>query len=175
MRPQSKSVNAKVGHQRFLRGGRHSTPFTCYSITKCVEGRKKVLGSDAPAGVIISAFDWLRQQEKIRLLAFCIMPDHFHVLFVLLSQNSLVEIMRSLGKFTAAQINKCLCARGQFWQDGFHDHCCRSNDEVLELLTYIKFNPVRAGLVADASLWPYSSACPSNAVLLDRQWYQERC
>ena len=123
----------------------------------------------------MEAFRWLRQQDQIKLLAFCVMPDHYHSLFVLLAENSLSEVMKSIGKYTAAQINKMRRTRGQFWQEGFHDHGCRDGGDVLERLTYIEFNPVRAGLVADASMWPYSSAYPANAILLDRDWYMERC
>jgi hypothetical protein len=36
---------------------------------------------------------------------------------------------------------------------------------------YIEHNPVRAGLVERAELWPYSSANPIHRDVLDREWW----
>src|SRR4051812_16054907 len=139
MRMKSKQID--LCHQRYLRGGRQSEPLACYAITKCVEQRRQVLGNETAASVIIASFDWLREQHKIKLLAFCVMPDHYHVLFVLLD-DSLSDVMKSVGKHTATQINKHIGDSGQFWQDGFHDHQCRDIDDVLDRMTYIERNPV---------------------------------
>jgi putative transposase len=166
---------SKTGHQRHLRAGRISEPMACYEITKCVDGRKQVLANDASAKLILSCYDWLRQQNHIKLLAFCVMPDHYHVLFVLLYGKSLKEVIESASKFTATKINELIHSKGQFWQDSFHDHRCRDVDDALDRLTYIEQNPLRAGFVSDPTEWPYSSAFPGNAQFLDRTWYAERC
>jgi REP element-mobilizing transposase RayT len=163
------------GHQRHLRAGRISEPFATYAVTKCVECRRPVLATNATADIIIDCFDYLRSRAQIKLLAFCVMPDHYHGLFLLLRGQNLSQIMSSIGKFTASRINKLTDVGGQFWQDGFFDHQCRGIDDVLDRIAYIERNPVRAGLAADAADWPYSSAYPANGRLLDRKWYAERC
>ena len=121
----------------------------------------------------MESWDYLRQGNHIKLLAFCIMPDHYHLLFCLLKEKSLSEVMSSTSKFTAREINKCLRSQGRFWQDGFHDHRCRNENEADDLATYMEHNPVRAELVKIASEWPYSSANPLSAWLLDRDWYAQ--
>jgi putative transposase len=171
---QNNFTYASQGHQRHLRVGRNSEPLACYAITKCVVGRRPILAKEAPAKIICDCFDWLRQQNQIKLLAFCIMPDHYHALFVLLKIKSLTQVMSSIGMSSGKQINKLIGGSETFWQEGFHDHQCRDNDDVHERLTYIEFNPVRAGFVAEPAEWPYSSAYPANRSLLDRQWYAER-
>jgi putative transposase len=103
------------------------------------------------------------------------MPDHYHCLFVLLHKKSLEQAIESVSKFTTTTINAGLGRKGQLWQEGFHDHRCRDNDDVLDRLTYIEHNPVRAGLVAESADWPYSSACSCNSNYLDRAWYAEGC
>lgn len=160
-------------HARNLRIGRISEPFICYSITKTVSGRNRVLASDGVAGILMESWDYLRTVNQIKLLAFCVMPDHFHLLFCLLNSKTLSEVMNSTSKFTALKINRCLGRSGRFWEDGFHDHRCRNDDETDDLSVYIEHNPVRAGFVEKAHDWPYSSACPGNAGLLDRDWYAQ--
>jgi REP element-mobilizing transposase RayT len=162
------------GHQRYLRGGRFLESLACYAITKCVEGRKRLLMADGPARVVLDALDWLRQHNRAKLLAFCVMQDHYHVLLVLLPDNMLGDIMSNVGKYTAKQINLIYECSGTVWQDGFYDHHCRDIDDIYDRLTYIEHNPVRAGFVSEAALWPFSSAHPANSHLLDRHWFTER-
>ena len=170
----SPSIKLEKGHQRYLRGGLFSESLACYAITKCVEGRKRLLTADRPARVVLDALNWLREHNRAKLLAFCVMPDHCHVLLVLLPDNTLGDIMSSVGKYTAKQINLIYECSGTVWQDGFYDHRCRDIDDIDDRLTYIEHNPVRAGFVSETALWPFSSAHPANSHLLDRDWFAER-
>jgi len=47
---------------------------------------------------------------------------------------------------------------GTFWQDESYDHCVSDEDELERIIRYIEHNPVNAGLVDVAELWPFSSA-----------------
>lgn len=161
-------------HSRFLRGGRWSEHFVCYSVTKNVHRRKPVLAVPERADIIIGSLDFARKADRIRLLAFCVMPDHYHALFFLLPEGkSLSSLMEQIGRYTARLINQSLGRSGQFWQDGFGDHRCRNVDDMSDRLCYIENNPVRAGLAETAEEWEYSSAHPSRAGMLDRDWYNE--
>ena len=42
------------------------------------------------------------------------------------------------------------------WQRSFFDHVLRSNESYSEKWNYVRDNPVRAGLVANAADWPYA-------------------
>ena len=41
------------------------------------------------------------------------------------------------------------------WQKGFFDHVMRSGELYSEKWNYVRDNPVRAGLVAEADAWPF--------------------
>ena len=158
-------------HAHALRAGRSSETLVCYAVTKCMARREPILAQPAPAQLILSSLDYLRKSGQIRLLSFCIMPDHYHAVFFLVGRQSLSEVMNSLGKYTARRLNQLFNRQGQFWDDGFYDHRCRDEDDINDRLAYIEHNPVRAELVAAAERWPFSSAHPSQACLLDRDWY----
>jgi putative transposase len=159
-------------HANRLRGGRISEPWRTYFVTKCVDGRRPILGAPTAAEIIIDSLVHVRNEGQIKLLAFVVMPDHYHAIFTLLPGEDLSSIMRRIGSFTANQIRKALGLRQGIWQDdGFHDHACRDDQDVLGLVEYLHHNPVRKGLVSEAAEWPFSSAHPSRRAVLDWDWW----
>ena len=149
-----------------------SEPYRCFFLTKCTEGRRPILTAPSAAETLIASFDHLRRAERVRLLAFVVMPDHYHVVLCLLPGEELSELMKSLGSYTGRRIRRDLGLRHAVWQDGgFYDHACRADREVLDIVEYVQHNPVRRGLVASAEDWPFSSAHPSRRGILDWDWW----
>jgi putative transposase len=159
------------GRSAELRRGRISEDFACYAISKAVNFRRHVLANDSAAKILLNSLQHLRTRERLKLFAFCIMPDHFHLVFCLMPGENLSKLLEDTSKFTARELNKLLGMKGQFWQEGFHDHRCRNEKELHDLSAYIEHNPVRKLLVQLAEQWPYSSANPANRYLLDRDWW----
>jgi putative DNA methylase len=118
--------------------------------------------------------------SKYHLLAYCIMPNHVHVLLqpgglsteplpaVEIDANQpdekpdaespLASIMHSLKSYTAHEANKLLKRAGQFWQHESYDHWVRDGDELERIVHYIAWNPVNAGLVKHPHDWFFCSA-----------------
>jgi putative transposase len=165
--------NDSPSHAKNLRAGRWSESYACYAVAKCLARREPILTDPVAARVILSSLTYLRTSGAIRLLAFCIMPDHYHAVLFLVGRQSLSEVMSSLGKYTARRLNALLRRQGQFWEEGFHDHRCRDDDDIEDRILYIEHNPVRAEFVSKAEDWPLSSAHPSQQGLLDRDWYAQ--
>jgi REP-associated tyrosine transposase len=160
------------GRSSVLRKGRISEAFACYAVRKTVNHRHPVLATDGSSKILLESWQFLRSQGRIKLFTFCIMPDHFHLVLCLMPSEDLSRVMEDTGKFTSRELNKLLGRRGQFWQNGFHDRQCRNEKELYDLSLYAEHNPVRAGLVTAAELWPYSSAYSANKWMLDRDWWQ---
>jgi REP element-mobilizing transposase RayT len=100
------------------------------------------------------AFDGARY----RLHAWTIMPNHVHVLFTVLPIAPLGDIVSSWKRFTARQANRQLGCSGAFWQTEYWDRFIRNETHFAVVENYIDQNPVKAGLIQEASLWPYGSA-----------------
>ncbi|MEX2302852.1 MAG: transposase [Bryobacterales bacterium] len=91
------------------------------------------------------------------LHAYVVMSNHIHLL--LTPAIDVRRIMRGLKGITANQANRILRRRGQpFWQDESFDHWVRDGLEFERIVSYIEFNPVKAGLVELPEEWPWSSA-----------------
>jgi putative transposase len=149
-----------------------SEPWKTYFVTKCVHDRSPILENPAAAKIVIDSLVYVRNRGEIKLLAFVVMPDHYHAVFSLLPGDDLSAIMRKIGSFTSNEIRKSLGLRTGIWQDdGFHDHACRDDQDVLGRVVYLHNNPVRKGFVAHAEDWFFSSAHPSHRAVLDCDWW----
>jgi REP element-mobilizing transposase RayT len=98
------------------------------------------------------------QGERYGLSAWCVMPNHVHVVVTCFAGFSLGKILHSWKSFTAHAINRRLGRRGPVWQEESFDHVIRNVDELNKFVTYTEMNPVSAGLVARAEDWPFGSA-----------------
>src|SRR5687767_12457341 len=91
------TIPIRKGRSFELRKGRVSEGFACYSITKKVNLRRPILACDDCAKILTESWSFLRSTERIKLFAFCIMPDHYHLAFCLMSGEDLSELMKSTG------------------------------------------------------------------------------
>jgi REP element-mobilizing transposase RayT len=97
--------------------------------------------------------------DRYRLLEWCVMPNHVHVLIHCCFGTSLGEIVRSWKTFTARNINAEHAGHhGPFWALDYHDRYIRDLDHLANARAYLRNNPVTAGLCATPEDWPWSSA-----------------
>ena len=96
--------------------------------------------------------------ERYQLFAWCIMPNHVHVLIKTKLNFPLYKQVQSWKSFTAQQANKCLNRQGKFWQREYYDRYIRDEQHFFAVLRYIENNPVKAGLVVNPENWLFSSA-----------------
>ena len=95
---------------------------------------------------------------RYHALAWCVMPNHVHVLIEQTVGFSLPEIVRSWKTYTAARINALNGARGPFWARDYFDRFMRDEAHFEQTIAYIETNPVKAGLCSTPEAWPFSSA-----------------
>ncbi len=102
--------------------------------------------------------NWLHfDDQKYRLLAWVVMPNHVHLL-VEIWQTPLSELLKNWKGFTARRINRLLDRCGKLWQDDYWDRYIRDEEHYRKVIHYIESNPVKAGLVKLPEQWPFSSA-----------------
>jgi putative transposase len=159
-RESSASTRRKKGPgSQALRKGRISLPNRYYYLTKKTLYRdsRPLIGAGV-AQVIVDSLFWAQNEQHWKLLAFVVMPDHYHVVIALGGRKSLRELMKSINHHNALAINKIRGTHGSFWQEGFHDRSIRPHEDLNDYVTYVHMNPVRAGLVEHPEDWPWSSA-----------------
>ena len=101
------------------------------------------------------------------ILAYCVMPDHVHVVVAgrpgASRLTNVVKRMKQLSGYHAKMLTECAV-----WQTGYHDTVLRSFEATRNAIAYVINNPVRAGLVANAADYEFiGSSVYSRALLLD--------
>jgi REP element-mobilizing transposase RayT len=101
--------------------------------------------------------------QRYLLLAWVVMPNHVHVLFQPIGNWTVAKIVGSWKKFTARRI--CAYWRGigsesggPVWHAEYWDRYIRDPRHYARAMQYIHLNPVKAGLIAKAEDWRWSSA-----------------
>lgn len=79
--------------------------------------------------------------DRYRLHAWCVMPNHVHVVVEPLAGNQLGDILHSWKSYTAHKIG-----RGPIWQSEYYDHLIRDEADYLRCVEYTLDNPAKAGL-----------------------------
>jgi putative transposase len=95
---------------------------------------------------------------RYRLLAWCVMPNHVHVLVEPIGAHRLGDIVRSWKSYTGRHANYLLGRSGAFWAADYFDRYIRNERHYVAARHYIEHNPVKARLVDRAEDWPWSSA-----------------
>lgn len=118
------------------------------------------LGQSEIAGIVVQE---IQQHDKqlYDLDAFCIMPNHIHLVFTPLPKDnegyhSLSKIMQKIKGRIAYQSNPLLNRSGTFWQHENYDHVVRDEAEWQRIIMYVLNNPVKAGLVQQWQDWLWS-------------------
>jgi REP-associated tyrosine transposase len=125
-----------------------------YFITACTQARRKLLSNVSMHETFLQ-FAQRGPRRGAWIGEYVLMPDHFH-LFVATDDEkiTLSEWMKSLKN----AILKTLRLNGvdaPHWQKTFFDHLLRSTESYSEKWSYVRENPVRAGLVQKAEEWPF--------------------
>jgi REP element-mobilizing transposase RayT len=103
------------------------------------------MNRDDVAGLVANALRHFKG-DRYRLLAWCVMPNHVHVLLQPLPPWELTAILHSWKSFTSNEANRMLARSGPFWQTESYDHLIRDNADLNHAYSYILTNPAKAGL-----------------------------
>ena len=96
--------------------------------------------------------------ERYFLLAWCVMPNHVHVMLETRPGHRLGDQVRAWKSYSARRANEHLRRTGSLWSADYFDRYIRDQNHYERALNYIEYNPVKAGLVASPDHWPWSSA-----------------
>ncbi len=113
--------------------------------------------SDPDIASMVSEVLHQRNNKEYILEAYCIMPNHVHLVCTPLQIDGVYipmsAILHSLKGNTAYQANRLLGRQGRFWQHESYDHVVRDAEELNRIVNYVLENPRRAGL---PERWVYS-------------------
>jgi len=104
----------------------------------------------------------VKQRHPFTIDATVVLPDHVHALWTLPEHDAEFAMRWMLIKQKFTKRLAGLPARGRtgervLWQRRYWEHLIRNDDDFINHVNYIHFNPVKHGLVERALDWPHSS------------------
>jgi REP element-mobilizing transposase RayT len=142
-------------------------------LDRCLDESPHWLADEKVAQVVADEIHHM-DGERYRLIAFCLMPNHVHLL-VDTSQYTLTlahegvtasypvaDTLKLLKGCTARYGNQTLGRTGAFWHHESYDHVVRDQPEFERIIWYIANNPVKAGLVKNWEDWKFTFVVSRN-------------
>lgn len=128
-----------------------------HHVTQRGNNREAVFFGDEDRDTYLEFLERQGRRYGVRLLGYCLMTNHVHLVVVPLSPESLAKGLGRTHFLHTQHINRKRGRSGHLWQNRFYS-CAVDEDHVLAVMRYVERNPVRAGLVSQAWGYPWSSA-----------------
>jgi putative transposase len=128
-----------------------------HHVTQRGNARQFILDSDSERTVYVDLLRQAVQLHPLSLIGYCLMSNHVHLVVVPHKAEALARALKQAHGRYAAYWNATHASSGHVWQGRFYS-CPLDSAHLWEALRYAELNPVRAGLVAHAELWKWSSA-----------------
>ncbi len=123
--------------------------------TICTSNRQPFFLSKSLAIRVLKILRAEAIHHQFRIHAFCLMPDHLHLLAQGNSRTANFLLFIENFKHKSSHLFQNLRQK-QLWQMSFYDHILRKQDSPGNVAEYIWLNPVRSGIVAKPKDYPYS-------------------
>jgi len=128
-----------------------------HHVTQRGTDRECVFFTNADRNVYLDLLRTAARHASLRILAYCLMPNHIHLVGVPDQPDSLaIALRRAHGRY-ASYLNARRGRTGHLWQNRFYS-CALDRDHLSVALRYVERNPVRARLVERVEQYPWSSA-----------------
>ena len=118
--------------------------------------REDIYLDDADREMYLAMLARVVAREGWRLLAYCLMHNHMHLL-VETPEPNLGDGMRRLHGEYAQTFNRRHARTGHVFQGRFGSTPQKNDGQLWTTAGYIALNPVEAGLCADPEDWPWAS------------------
>ncbi len=127
-----------------------------YHVTSRGDRREDIYADDCDRTAWVAVLAHTCERFRWRVHAYCLMSNHYHVL-VETPEGNLSAGMRHLNGVYTQQANRRHRRVGHVFQGRYKAVLVDDEAYLLEVARYVVLNPVRAGMVADAADWPWSS------------------
>ena len=120
-------------------------------------GRERILGDDRDKQVFLDILSDAKKRLKIRVLAYCLMNSHYH-LIIENSSGRMADFFKLLNGEYGTYYRKRHGGNGYVFQGRFKSTLIQDDGYLVMAISYVLANPVKAGLVHDFVKYPWSSA-----------------
>lgn len=136
---------------------RLTVPGHPHHIVQRGNNRQAIFSSTADYQMLLALLDENAQKFGVALHAYVLMGNHFHLLATPSTEEGLPRMMQAVGRRYVRYFNDSQGRSGTLWEGRYRSTVIDPDRYLLACMAYIDLNPVRAGLVKEAALYPWSS------------------
>ncbi|OYU44562.1 MAG: transposase [Burkholderiales bacterium PBB4] len=97
------------------------------------------------------------KKQGVAVHAYVLMDNHLHLLVTPSTSEALPSFMQAVGRRYVRYFNDRHSRSGTLWEGRYRSTLVQSEAYMLTCMAYLDLNPVRAGMVSQASDFPWSS------------------
>jgi putative transposase len=139
------------------RTARASVGNVVYHVINRGNDRAKIFHKDGDFLAFLQLIDLACQRIPMRVLAVCLMPNHFHLVLWPHRDGDLSRWMQWLMTSHVRRYHQHRGTSGHIWQGRFKAFPVQRDDHLIVVMRYVERNPLRGKLVRSAQKWPWSS------------------
>jgi len=129
----------------------------CYHVLNRGNGRATVFHEDEDYAAFVRLLAEAGERAAMRTLAYCLMPDHFHLVVWPAQDGDLSRWMQWLMTSHVRRYHGHYGGSGHVWQGRFKAFPIAEDGHLLTVCRYVERNPLRADMVQRAEDWQWSS------------------
>jgi putative transposase len=129
-----------------------------FFVTSSTSQGRNVLQSTRMAELFIDVLRSYSLQGRFRVHEFVVMPNHVHLLITINDSMAIEKAIQLIKGNFSYRAKKELGVQHAIWQRGFSENRIYEQESFVEFRSYIKNNPVKAGLAKTAEDYPFCSA-----------------
>jgi len=142
---------------RMARLARIVIPGLPHHVTQRGNRRARIFHTDDERRTYLHLIERYMRRYGVRALAYCLMDNHVHWIVTPEREEALGETFREAHARYCEEFNRLHGGSGHVFQGRFFS-CPRDDEHLWAAVRYVERNPVRAGFVAHAGDYPWSSA-----------------
>lgn len=119
--------------------------------------RQPIFTSQADYEYFLALLDENARKFGVAIHAYVLMGNHFHLLATPQTDSGLPQMMQAIGRRYVRYFNDTQRRSGTLWEGRYKSTLIQAERYLLACMVYIDLNPVRAGVVAQARDYPWSS------------------
>ncbi len=131
----------------------------CYHVLSRGNGCDDVFHEPDDYAAFLKLLGEASERVPMRLLAYCLLPNHFHLVVWTHEDGDLGRWMQWLMTSHVRRYHRYYQSSGHVWQGRFKAFPIEGDDHLLTVMRYVERNPVRAKTIPirKAQRWPWSS------------------
>ena len=119
--------------------------------------RQAIFASPADYQTLLDLLRINAEKFGVAIHAWVLMTNHFHLLATPQTADALPQMMQAVGRSYVRYFNDLQGRTGTLWEGRYKSTLIQTDRYLLACMAYIDLNPVRAGLVAQAADYAWSS------------------